>query len=93
LIGTRDGLLERVGRRVRYITGRATGTLDGIGVTTKGLALGLGVGGVIGLALGPGVGGVTGLALGPGVGGVIGLALGPGVGGVIGLADGLFVGL
>ena len=83
--GRRDGLLERVGRRVRYITGGATKPLDGRGVTiTVGITTGLKDGGAIGLALGAGVGGVIGWALGSGVGGVTGA----GVGGEIGLVVG-----
>jgi hypothetical protein len=75
------GLLEREGRRVRYLTGGATKPLVG---TEVGRADGRATGFTTGIALGSGVGGVIGLALGSGVGGVIGLALGSGVGGVTG---------
>ena len=72
--GSLDGLLERVGRRVRYITGGATKPLDGRGVIiTVGITTGIKDGGVIGLALGGGVGGVTGWALGAGVLGMTGV--------------------
>ena len=80
----RLGLLEREGRRVRYLTA-GTGTFVGIDDgRADGRALGFGAV----LESEPGVGGVTGLALGSGVGGVTGSALGSGVGGVTGWFEG-----